>query len=140
MNDRAEQNPVVTGADVPDRRRSVRRCSFDEHGILSTTVRPGYRAKLIDVSAGGALIETSHRLLPGMKVGLHLETQTHRANIRGRVQRCAVTRVRSSFVCYRGAIGFDRHLGLFEDDGYAHPGHERRPGRPGRVEITQQVV
>lgn len=141
MSHRAEHKSVATSAEVPDRRRSARRRHFEEHGVLSTCVRPGHRAKLIDVSADGALIETSHRLLPGMKVELHLETHTRRASIRGRVLRCAITRVRSSLVCYRGAIGFERHLGWFADeDGYPLPGHERRPGRPGRVDITPQVV
>ena len=141
MNDDAEQNPVPTSDPVGNRRRSVRRRRFEEHGILSACLRPGYRARLIDVSIEGALIETSHRLVPGMKVELHLETQTRRASICGRVLRSTVTRVRSSLVCYRGAIGFDRHLGWFADeDGYPLPSHERRPGRSGRVDITPQVV
>jgi hypothetical protein len=42
--------------------------ALEKHGIVSACVRPGYRARLIDVSAGGALIETSHRLLPGTSV------------------------------------------------------------------------
>ena len=141
MSDGIEQEHQTTSAGIADRRRSVRRRHFEEHGILSASVRPGYRAKLIDVSAGGALIETGHRPLPGMKVHLHLETRTRHARISGRVLRSAVTRVRSSVVCYRGAIGFDRHLGWFADeDGYPPPGHERRPGRPERVETTPQVV
>lgn len=98
-----------------DRRGMRRLDALEEHGIVSACVRPGYRARLIDVSAGGALIETSHRLLPGTSVELWVNTGTDRASIRGQVLRCAVVRVRPTWVCYRGAIAFDRHLPWFVD-------------------------
>jgi hypothetical protein len=90
--------------------------TFEEHGIVSARVRPGHRARLIDVSAGGALIETGHRLLPGTSVELQVETGTRKANVRGHVVRCAVVRVRPTWVCYRGAIAFDRHLPWFIEE------------------------
>src|SRR5471032_2072338 len=83
---------------VPDRRGPRRLDAIQAHGI---------------VSAGGALIETSHRLLPGTSVELQVATGTERASIRGQVLRCAVVRVRPTWVCYRGAIAFDRHLPWF---------------------------
>ena len=100
----------------PDRRGMRRLEAFDDHRIVSTCVRPGHRARLIDVSAGGALIETSHRLLPGTSVELQVETGSDRASIRGQVLRCAVVRLRPTWVCYRGAIAFDRHLPWFVDE------------------------
>lgn len=100
----------------PDRRGLRRLDALEEHGIVSARVRPGFRARLIDVSAGGALIETSHRLLPGSSVELCVETGTGRASIRGQVLRCTVVRVRPTWVCYRGAIEFDRHLPWFVDE------------------------
>jgi hypothetical protein len=90
--------------------------AVEEHGIVSTSVRPGHRARLIDVSAGGALIETSQRLLPGTSVELLVEKNTDRANVRGRVLRCAVVRLRPTWICYRGAIAFDRHLPWFVEE------------------------
>jgi len=98
-----------------DRRRMRRLDALTKHGIVSACVRPGHRARLIDVSAGGALIETGHRLLPGTSVELQVQTGTDRASIRGQVLRCAVVRVRPTWVCYRGAIAFDRHLPWFVD-------------------------
>jgi hypothetical protein len=98
-------------------RRGVRRLeAFEEHRIVSASVRPGHRARVIDVSAAGALIETSHRLLPGTAVELQVETGTGRASVRGQVLRCAVVRLRPTWVCYRGAIAFDRHLPWFIDE------------------------
>ena len=93
-----------------ERRREAPVAAVEEHGVVATRVRPGYRAHLVDVSAAGALIETSYRLLPGSSVELHLETDAAHTNIRGRVLRSTVVRVRPSSVCYRGAIAFDRHL------------------------------
>ena len=110
------ETAVGTGERPSAERRSARRReAFEEHRIVSAQVRPGHRARLIDVSAGGALIETSHRLLPGASVELQVETGTDRANVRGRVLRCAVVRLRPTWVCYRGAIAFDRHLPWFVD-------------------------
>ena len=115
----------VSGA-TGDRRTARRRETFEEHRVVSTSVRPGHPARLIDVSAGGALIETNHRLLPGTSVELQVDTGTDRTSVRGRVLRCAVVRLRPTWVCYRGAIAFDRHLPWFVD--------------PGREPSTPQVI
>jgi hypothetical protein len=125
-----------------DRRRTRRRCGFEEHGIVAARVRPGHKVSMIDVSAGGVLVETDHRLLPGTSVELHLETENRRATVRGSVLRCAIVRLRSSSVCYRGAVGFDRHLPWFVDEdstGYPVPSAEQRPGRAPRAEATPSL-
>jgi hypothetical protein len=124
-----------------DRRQTRRHRQVDEHGIVLTRVKPGHHARLVDVSAGGALIETNHRLLPGASVELHMETEGRRIGIRGRVLRCAVVRLRPASVCYRGAIGFDRHLPWFVDaSGYPVPTAESRPAQPVRANATPQVL
>jgi PilZ domain-containing protein len=103
---------------VGERRHSRRRRGLSEHGIASARVRRGVIVSIVDVSAGGVLVETAHRLLPGMPLEIHLERGRHISTVRGRVLRCSVARVSASLVCYRGAIGFDQHLSWFaEDDG-----------------------
>jgi len=102
--------------EVAERRGTRRLGGLEEHRIVSATVAPGYRARLIDVSAGGALIETTHRLLPGAPVELLVATASSRASVRGRVLRSAVVRVLPTWVCYRGAIAFDRDLPWFVAD------------------------
>ena len=109
-----------------ERRLGSRHEGPEGHGIQWMQVRPGHHAMLINISAGGALIETGHRLLPGSNVDLVLERSQRRASVRGRVLRCTVVRLQSASICYRGAIGFDRSLPWFVE-------HER-------VDITQQVV
>ena len=108
-----------------ERRRARRRARAEEHGIVAARVRPGYEVAIVDVSAGGVLIETVLRLLPGATVELHLETRTRHASVRGSIVRCSVVRVRSTGVCYRGAVAFEHSLPwLAEDLGYSLPGSQ----------------
>jgi len=93
-----------------DRRRTPRWPSTGRHGIVSARARPGRDVQVIDVSAGGALIETAHRLLPGSAIELLLATAHRQTSIKGRVLRCRVARLGASAVWYRGAIGFDGPL------------------------------
>src|SRR5207248_3674664 len=64
-------DPAMTNG--TDRREIRRRDDFVDHGIVSVRVRPGKPATIVNVSASGALIETTHRLLPGVSVEMHLE-------------------------------------------------------------------
>jgi hypothetical protein len=70
---------------------------------------------LINISTGGALIETEQRLLPGAAVDLLLERSKYRASVRGHVLRCSVVRVCAASMGYRGAVGFDRPLPWFAE-------------------------
>jgi hypothetical protein len=113
----------------------------NEHRIVATRVRPGHCARIIDVSAGGALVETTYRLLPGTSVELHVETDTRHTRVRGQVLRCAVVRVRPTAVCYRGAICFDRHLPWFVDEsGRPLDSADVRPLNPSRAATTPEVI
>jgi hypothetical protein len=93
-----------------ERRRARRRQTVREHGIESARVRRGVHVMVLDVSAGGVLIETRHRLLPGMPLEIHLERSKGTFTMRGRVLRCGVVRLTASSVCYQGAIRFDGYL------------------------------
>ena len=127
---------------VAGERRMTRRVEHvEEHRILASRVRPGHHARIIDVSAGGVLIETTYRLLPGTSVELHVETETRQTRVRGQVLRCAVVRVRPTAVCYRGAIRFDVHLPWFVDDsGRAINSPDSRPLHPSRAATTPEVI
>jgi hypothetical protein len=98
---------------VTDRRHAPRRRTLDEHGVVSARVRPGHEVALIDISAGGALIECMRGLSPGSIIELHVTAGGRRASVRGRVLRCAVVQLQPTSVCYRGAIGFDADLRWF---------------------------
>jgi hypothetical protein len=72
-------------------------------GIL----RPGQEVLLINVSPGGALIESASRMNPGTRTELQL-SGTGRRSIPGRIERCTVSRLDP--VRYEGAIVFDQPL------------------------------
>ena len=122
-----------------ERRRTRRRRSVEEHGIVSARVRPGIDACLIDVSAAGALIETRHRLLPGRSIEIHFARDKRLPAVRGTVLRCVVARLRHDEVCYRGAIAFDRRLPWLTDggQGYSIPSAERHYFARRRALATQ---
>jgi len=129
-----------------ERRRGPRVSEPDTHGIVKARMRPGREVAVIDVSAGGALIETEQRLLPGTAIDLHLTTPERNVAMRGRVLRCTVARLRSSSVSYRGAIGFDRSLPWLADAegddvaGESALGGELRARRAGRALGSPAIV
>jgi PilZ domain len=113
-----------------ERRRNRRHARPEEHRIVSARIRPGYDVSVIDASAGGVLVESERRLLPGTSVELHLRSNQRSEIVRGRIVRCAVAGLRANAVCYRGAIAFDHNLLWLVHEvvtGYAVPGSETRP-------------
>jgi hypothetical protein len=93
-----------------ERRAAPRLGAAGEHGIVSARVRGGDAASVLNLSVGGALVETSCRLLPGSTIELHVTTNEGRTAVRGRVVRCVVSALGASAICYRGAIRFDASL------------------------------
>ena len=93
---------------VVDRRVDAR---FGERLIAGTQaiLRPGYLVTLIDLSAGGALIQGPRPLRPGARVHLQLVTSGRTIGLAAHVLRCAVASLDSrEGVQYRGALKFDR--------------------------------
>jgi len=126
-----------------DRRHAARFTSPESHRIRAARIRAGGRAAIIDASAAGILVETCRPLRPGGHVELHMETDLqHRAIVRGRVLRCAVSKLSDAGVAYRGAVLFDRHLPWLADDESARAAStpEHRPGRPERAHPTHTVL
>jgi hypothetical protein len=135
-------NDAQPCGEPPDRRQARRRRTVDDHGIVSARVRPGREASLLDVSAGGALVETTYRLLPGSPIELHVATNERRVSVRGGVLRSAVVGVRATGICYRSAIGFDHLLSWFVDadaGGYGIPRAEIHTPRSRRVDATHET-
>jgi hypothetical protein len=124
-----------------ERRSDARKGSPEEHGLVSARVRPGRDAAVIDVSAGGALIETLHRLLPGTTIDLHLTAVDRRITVRGRVMRSAVTSLHATGVRYRSALMFERSLASFLDvDGYSIPVPLAPVSHHGREDATPPTL
>ena len=128
-----------------DRRRS-RRMRIGTHGVLSARVRPGMVVAVLDISAEGASVELSRRLLPGSSVDFQIETADGRTNLRGRVLRCIVSRLDPNSVSYRAAIAFQHHRASLVDklpndrDEYAVPARPRGGACPDRVDLTPDML
>lgn len=115
-----------------ERRADRRQTAVEDHGVLSTRVGDGHPARLVDVSSGGALVDTPLRLLPGSAVEMRLATRRDRIAIRGEVVRCSVNRLQP--MVYRGAVRFERRLPMFAD------GHDVEQGLPAREGLTHDVL
>jgi hypothetical protein len=129
--------------ETSERRRSRRHARPEEHRIVSARIRPGHDVSVVDVSAGGALVESERRLLPGSAVELHLRSVYRSEIVRGRIIRCAVARLGGNAICYRGAIAFDHNLLWLVDEavtGYAVPAAETRPILASRADATQPLA
>jgi hypothetical protein len=124
-----------------ERRASPRKQTLEEHGIRAARVRAGRDAAVLNVSAGGMLIETLDRLLPGTTIELQLSHGDNRTEVRGRVLRSAVSCLRHARVSYRGAIVFERALASLSGvDGYAVPSSSATDRRHGREDATRPTL
>jgi hypothetical protein len=95
-------------------RRLYSRRTASEHHIVSARVRPGHWAAIVNVSDGGALVETMRGLRPGTTVDLQFGTPARQTFVRGRIVRCTVTELRSSSVLYHAAIAFEYPIPIRE--------------------------
>ena len=100
----------MAGLIVRERRVSPRVPALTIEGMERARLRPGRTAHIVDVSAGGALIETDWRLLPGMRVEMQLGEPVTLFRVAGRVLRCHVTLLDRERIRYRGALMFDELL------------------------------
>jgi len=96
-----------------DRRAHVRRRPTEFEHALIARLKAGPILRLVDVSAGGALIETDARLAPGAQILVEfLAPATREAMlVRSRVVRSHVAALDGG-IRYRGACSFDGRLEL----------------------------
>ena len=62
----------MAGTVARERRASARVPALTIEGMERARLRPGRMAHVVNLSAGGALIETDWRLFPGMRVEMQL--------------------------------------------------------------------
>jgi hypothetical protein len=98
----------VAGSVTQDRRASPRVARFAEPGMDRARLRPGRTAFIVDLSSGGALIETDWRLLPGMRVELQVGDPVPMFRATGRILRCHVALLCRERIRYRGALVFEQ--------------------------------
>lgn len=94
-----------------------RRCDARVAATLTAraTIRGGSPVVLIDVSAGGALVEGSRPLRPGATIQLQIVSDGRTHGVVAHVLRCVVWSLDpDAGVTYRGALRFERNCELFQ--------------------------
>ena len=92
---------------------SPRRPLRDVPSIVGVTLR-SQPVKVIDVSAGGVLIECDVRLLPGETSALEIVHADGARRMGGRVVRSEVARISGRVLAYRIAFAFDASLDFID--------------------------
>lgn len=112
---------------VTDRRVDAR---FPPVPDAQATLRPGCAVALVDISAGGALVQAERPLRPGARVLLHVVTPRERYAIAAHVLRCMVWSLDPlNGVVYRGALRFDERVEWC----WAAPAGHSVPGKDGPI-------
>lgn len=121
-------------------------------GASQATLRPGCIVALIDLSAGGALVQAGRPLRPGARVHLQMAAGDRTLALGARILRCAVWALDpDEGATYRGALQFEQRCeSLWEcetPDGCAlpqssnpRPRHSGNaiPPRPGGRAVSEQ--
>ena len=104
--------PLRQGS-TPNRRRAIRRKRAELSWLWGLRLRPGVDVALVNLSAGGALIETPTRLRPGARTVLRLTGAAGSWTASGSVLRSWVAAIEPEHgVVYRGVLVFDDPLDL----------------------------
>lgn len=103
------------GQPIKDRRTDLR-YGWPPADISHATLRPGYVVHLVDLSAGGALVQTRRALRPGARVHFNLVLRERSFGLSARVLRCVVwTLDWSEGISYRGALQFEERCELLRE-------------------------
>lgn len=140
------------GQFVKDRRGDPR-YGWSPDDVSQATLRPGCVVHVVDLSAGGALVQANRPLRPGARLHFHLVLRQQSFGLVAHVLRCAVwTLDPREGITYRGALQFETRCELFretetqigfaipattvKDDseqGIAYPMNDRRPEMVARA-------
>jgi hypothetical protein len=110
------QDRVSTDPQGKERRASPRRLASELPFLKSVKLLAGPDVRLVDVSRGGALLESDTPLPPGTRICLRLVTTDTTILIDGRVLRSRVSCLQAGLVRYKSAIAFDEDVALFAED------------------------
>jgi hypothetical protein len=105
----ADERSRASGA---DRRVHRRHPASDVSWLRTLRLKQGPEVKLVDISAGGALIDTRVQLKPGSEVTLQLTSGGQVVELLSEVIRCRLEAIDGSRALYRGACEFDRPIAL----------------------------
>lgn len=103
---------------------------------------PGREAALLNLSRGGALVETRERCAPGAWLQMKIVTERELLWIRAQVVRCEVVGLISGQgVTFRAALGFEHALSLqaLASDEYLVPDISHAPAGPAGNDYPESL-
>ncbi len=105
------------GQHIKDRRGDPR-YGWSSEDISQATLRPGCVVQVVDLSAGGALVQATRPLRPGARLHFHLVLRHRSFGLVAHVLRCAVWALDSrEGITYRGALQFEERCESFWETG-----------------------
>lgn len=118
-----------------DRRAHRRQRAEDLRWLRQARLGGGHPVAIVDLSSGGALIDSPIPLRPDSKLTLEIEGRGFNKAIQFRVVRCQIGSLRPGQTIYRGACEFTNRIELPTEQ----PGSARvlYPGRFGVVDTAQ---
>jgi hypothetical protein len=124
-------------------RRIDARFAVPRTTITRATLRPGCAVRVVNLSAGGALVQADQPIRPGARVHVQIVTTVRAFALVARVLRCAVwTLDPHDGATYRGALQFEDRCETFWEHA-TQPGSEvpcmSRHDSPGRGNVIPAV-
>ena len=96
-------------------RRADHRLPGSTFHLIHATLRPGRRVLVVDISQGGAQVETERPLRPGTRVHVRLVSEHWSLAVAALVLRCVVSALHpEDGITYRGALQFEARCHQFE--------------------------
>ena len=98
--------------------------------LKGITLTQGNTARVIDISRGGALIETDVRLCPQAKIGFKILMDKGDFRVTGTVLRSSITSLKGGAPIYQSSLVFENPLTILDDIDPAKAVLEKRPPSP----------
>ncbi|MBZ5496081.1 MAG: PilZ domain-containing protein [Acidobacteriia bacterium] len=109
-----------------DRRTAPRQPPSVIPSLQSVELTNGNAVNLVNISRGGALVETEARMIPGVSICIRLVAADAVFMLRGRVLRSRALSLRGSTILYESAIAFNEELPLLAGE-FDEPAVEKEP-------------
>jgi hypothetical protein len=117
-----------------DRRTSPRCPPSSIPSLKSARLSDGTELNLINISRGGALIESESRMIPGLTICIRMVAADALLMIRGRILRSKAKQIRGSTIVYQSAIAFDEDFSLLTEDHEEVSAQDGTAATPSREE------
>ena len=116
-----------TGA---DRRAHARLTGAELEWLREIRLKSGPSVKLVDLSRGGALLDSRVQMRPGSVITLEITAPSSSVEMSSRILRCHLSQIGGGAAIYRGACMFTEPLLIEDIRRAAAPAAEPAEGRP----------